>query len=323
MSKLKWGILSTADIGLKKVVPGIRKSELNEVIAIASRSAEKAKKAAQSSGISRSYGTYEELLGDPEIDAVYIPLPNHLHVPWTLKAIESGKHVLCEKPIGLNAAEAQQIELALKDHPEIKVMEAFMYRFHPQWIRTKELIGSGAIGKMYSINSVFSYFNNDPDNIRNKPETGGGALMDIGCYNISLSRFLYDQEPVSVHSVMEIDEQFGVDILTTGVLGFDGGLSTFMCGTRLQRYQRVQVFGTDGRIEIEIPFNAPPDKPTRIWLESDAGKEEISFPVCDQYTLQAEAFARAILNDSDVPTPLPDAIANMRVIDQIVRQQKG
>lgn len=320
MQKLKWGILSTAAIGLKKVIPGIRKSAQNDIIAIASRNTEKAERAAGSLNISKAYDSYEKLLADPEIDAVYIPLPNHLHFPWTLKAIEAGKHVLCEKPMTLNASEAQQIHDVLNDHPEIKVMEAFMYRFHPQWIKTKELVKAGSIGKLYSINSVFSYFNDDPSNIRNKAEMGGGALMDIGCYAISLSRFLFEQEPHSIHSAMEFDDQFGVDVLTTGLLGFDDGLSTFMCSTRLHRYQRVQVFGTEGRIEIEIPFNAPPDKSTRIWLETDARREEIRFPICDQYTLQAEAFAQAIFKNCEVPIPLSDTIANMKVIDQIHEQ---
>lgn len=318
MSKIKFGVLSTAAIGTDKVIPAMQRGEHTEVAAIASRDLGRAQAAAAALGIPRAYGSYEELLADPEIQAVYNPLPNHLHVPWSLRAIEAGKHVLCEKPIGLSSAEAQQLADAAQRHPELKVMEAFMYRHHPQWRRTKELVESGAIGELKTVQSFFSYYNNDPNNIRNMADIGGGGLMDIGCYNLSLSRFLFGTEPRRVCGLVERDPQFGTDRLASGMLDFGHGTATFTCSTQLASYQRVNIFGTSGRIEIEIPFNAPPDKPCRIWLQRDGQIEEISFPTTDQYTVQGDLLALAILNDTPVPTPLSDAVANMRAIEAIV-----
>lgn len=318
MSKIKFGVLSTAAIGTDKVIPAMQRGEHTEVAAIASRDLGRAQAAAAALGIPRAYGSYEELLADPEIQAVYNPLPNHLHVPWSLRAIEAGKHVLCEKPIGLSSAEAQQLADAAQRHPELKVMEAFMYRHHPQWRRTKELVESGAIGELKTVQSFFSYYNNDPNNIRNMADIGGGGLMDIGCYNLSLSRFLFGAEPRRVCGLVERDPQFGTDRLASGMLDFGHGTATFTCSTQLASYQRVNIFGTSGRIEIEIPFNAPPDKPCRIWLQRDGQIEEISFPTTDQYTVQGDLLALAILNDTPVPTPLSDAVANMRAIEAIV-----
>jgi predicted dehydrogenase len=196
-------------------------------------------------------------------------------------------------------------------------MEAFMYRHHPQWRKAKELVVGGGIGEMKTIQSFFSYDNRNPANIRNRPETGGGGLMDIGCYCISLSRFLFDSEPRQVLGIMDRDPAFKVDRLTSGVLDFSCGTSTFTCATQLTPYQRVNIFGDEGRIEIEIPFNAPPDVPCRLWHKTTAGVEEIRFEVCDQYTIQGDLFSQAILNDTIVPTPLTDAVANMRVIDAL------
>ena len=322
MDKVRWGILSTANIGVAKVIPAMQRGEHCEVTAIASRDLARARAAADSLGIPKAYGSYEELLADPEIDAVYNPMPNHLHVPWSIKALEAGKHVLCEKPIALSAAEAQTLVDAAAARPELKVMEAFMYRHHPQWRRTKELVTSGAIGELRTVQSFFSYYNDDPNNVRNIAEIGGGGLMDIGCYNLSLSRFLFDAEPDRALGIVEYDPRFNTDRLASGILDFGRGTSTFTCSTQLAGYQRVNIFGTEGRIEIEIPFNAPPDRPTRIWHQRGGTIEEITFPICDQYTIQGDLFALAVLNNTPVPTPLSDAVANMRAIEAIVRSGK-
>ena len=318
MDKVRWGIMSTAEIGATKVIPAMQKGALCDIQALASRSLEKAKALAAKLKIPRTFGSYEKLLDCAEIDAVYIPLPNHLHVPWSIKALEAGKHVLCEKPIALSATEAQKLLDVSKRHPNLKIMEAFMYRHHPQWQNAQHLVASGEIGALRTIQSFFSYHNTDPNNIRNMANLGGGGLMDIGCYSISVSRFIFDAEPQKVCGLMEYDPQLEVDRLTSAVLDFGKGTSTFTCSTQLTPYQRVNIFGTQGRIEIEIPFNAPPDQPCRMWQQTRDRTEEISFPICDQYTIQGDLFSKAILNDTDVPTPLEDAVANMKVIDALV-----
>ena len=322
MSKIRFGILSTAKIGAIKVIPAMQRGAFTEVTAIASRDSAKAQAVAAQLGIPKAYGSYEELLADPEVDAVYNPLPNHLHVLWAIKAIEAGKHVLCEKPIGLSSDEGRQLVEAARKHPKLKVMEAFMYRHHPQWRRARQIVEEGGVGELRTIHSFFSYFNSDPANIRNQPEIGGGGLMDIGCYNVSLARFIFGAEPQRVFGIVEADPEFGTDRLASGILDFGRGdfgrgTSTFTCSTQLAPYQRVTIFGTTGYVEIEIPFNAPPDKPCRLWHQTKAGIEEIGFEVCDQYTIQGDLLAQAILNDSDVPTPLDDAVANMRAIEAV------
>ena len=315
-SKVRWGILSTAKIGREKVIPAMQKSNLVDILGISSRDSENAKETAAKLGIQRAYGSYTELLGDPEIDAIYNPLPNHMHLEWSLKAIDAGKHVLCEKPIGMNSKEAESLIEAAKKNPELKVMEAFMYRFHPQWQKTLDLVNNGSIGRVITIHSLFSYYNVDPQNIRNRVDAGGGALMDIGCYCISFPRFLLGREPARVIGIMDSDPIMKTDRLSSGILDFSDGItSSFSCSTQLMPYQRTQVLGTNGRIEIEIPVNAPPDKVTRIWLHKKEKTEEIEFEAVDQYTLQAEYFSKAILEDSPVPIPLVDAENNMKVID--------
>jgi predicted dehydrogenase len=322
MSTVRWGVLSTAQIGTEKVIPAMQHGTYCEVTAIASRSAEAARATAQRLGIPKVYGSYEELLADPEIDAVYIPLPNHLHVPWSITALEAGKHVLCEKPIALTAAEAQRLADAAKQHPHLKVMEAFMYRYHPQWQRARQLVRSQAIGTLRTIQTFFSYYLDDPDNIRNRADMGGGALYDIGCYAVSLARFLFGAEPQRVCSAIEYDPRFQTDRLTSGMLDFGNGTATFTCGTQLAPYQRVNIVGDQGRIEIEIPFNAPNDQPCRMWLRRASETEEITLDVCDQYTLQGDAFARAVLEGSPAPTPIEDAVANMQVLDALRESAK-
>ena len=318
MKKVRWGVLSTANIGLKKVIPAMQQAASCDVVAIASRCFESAQAAAAPLGIQRAYGSYEELLADDDIDAVYNPLPNHLHVPWSIKALEAGKHVLCEKPIGLTAAEGQQLVNAGKQHPHLKLMEAFMYRHHPQWQFAKRAVVQGRIGDLQTIQSVFSYFNDDADNIRNQADIGGGALMDIGCYNISLSRFLCDAEPLRVVGTIETDPKFATDKKATAILQFDHGVtSSFVCSTQMVPYQRVNIFGTNGRIEIEIPFNAPPEAACKTWLQTEEGIELVEHQVSDQYAIQGELMSQAILNNTPVPTPIQDAVANMRVIEAV------
>jgi predicted dehydrogenase len=322
MRKVRWGVLSTAKIGTQKVLPAMQRGQFSSVDALASRTLASAQEAAQALGIPKAYGSYEELLADPEIEAVYNPMPNHLHVPWSIKAIEAGKHVLCEKPIGLSAAEAQQLADAAAAHPQLKVMEAFMYRHHPQWQRAKQIVAQGGVGELRTVNSFFSYFNADPSNIRNMADIGGGGLMDIGCYNISLSRFIFDAEPDRVLGIVEYDPQFGTDRLASGILDFGRGTATFTCSTQLSSYQRVNIYGTEGRVEIEIPFNAPPDRPTRMWHQRGGEIEEIVFDICDQYTIQGDLFSQAVIDDTPVPTPIADAVANMKVIDAVFESGK-
>src|SRR5215467_11786194 len=323
MSKVRWGILSTANIAVMKVIPAMQKGVWSEVTAIASRDRGKAEDAARTLGIAKSYGSYQELLADPQIEAIYNPLPNQLHVPWSIKAAEAGKHVLCEKPLSLTVAEARKL-LAVRDRMRVKIGEAFMVRTHPQWLRARELVTSGRIGQLRSALGFFSYFNNDPSNIRNIAAYGGGALMDIGCYPITTSRFMFGEEPSRVLGLVERDPRMKVDRLTSAILDFPSGQSTFTCSTQLVPYQRSHFLGTRGRIEIEIPFNAPKDRPCRVLVDDGSdlfggGMVTEEFSTCDQYTLQGDMFSRAIRGDADVPVSLEDAIKNMAVIEAIFR----
>jgi predicted dehydrogenase len=319
MRKVRWGVLSTADIGIKKVIPAMQRGKYCEIVAIASRHLEKARAAARQLGIPKAHGSYEDLLADPDVEAVYIPLPNHLHVPWSIQALQAGKHVLCEKPIGMTAAEARELLVAARQRPHLKVMEAFMYRHHPQWQRARKLVAQGQIGELRTIQTFFAYYNVDPANIRNTAEIGGGGMMDIGCYCISLSRFLFDAEPQRVLGTIEFDPKFKTDRLASAILDFGRGTSTFTCATQLAPYQRVNILGTEGRVEIEIPFNAPPDRPCHMWHQHGTDVEEIVLDICDQYTIQGDLFSLAVLDDTEVPTPLDDAVGNMEVIEAVIR----
>ncbi len=324
MTGVRWGVLSTADIGMAKVTPAIQQAENCDVVAIASRSSDRAEAAAAQLGIPGAYGSYEALLEAPDIDAVYLPLPNNLHREWTIKAAVAGKHVLCEKPIALTEAQAEEMA-AVADEAGVKIQEAFMYRHHPTWVEAVRLIASGAIGELQAVQSWFSYFNDDPNNIRNHTELGGGAIMDIGCYCINLSRMLFEAEPTRVEAAVRRDPVMGIDIVSSAVLEFPGGgQATFTCSTQAEDYQRVHIVGTHGRIDIEIPFNIPPDRETRIFVVQGGDPpvasaiETVVFPPADQYTIQAGLFAQAILDDTEVPVPIEDAIANMRVIETIL-----
>ena len=321
--KINWGVLSTAAIGLKKVVPAMQQGKYCSVTAIASRNLAKSREAASALGIPTAYGSYEELLADPNIDAIYNPLPNHLHVPWTIKAAEAGKHVLCEKPISLTVAEAETL-LTVRARTGVKIGEAFMVNCHPQWIRLRELLDEGRIGPIRSVSGYFSYHNVDPANIRNQVEIGGGALMDIGCYMIHASRYAFAQEPTRVVASIDRDPKMLTDRLTSALLEFSAGQSIFTCSTQLVPYQRIHFFGSKGRIEIEVPVNAPNDRSTRLFIDSGSdlfggGITTETFPVCDQYTLQGDAFSKAVLEGGEVPVPIEDAIKNMSVIEAIFR----
>ncbi len=318
-TKVRWGILGAAQIGINKVIPAMQKGEWSQVDAIASRDLGKAEAAAGKLGIARAYGSYEELLADPEIEAIYNPLPNHLHVPWSIRAAEAGKHVLCEKPIGMSAAECEAL-IEARDRWGVQIGEAFMVRSHPQWLRARELAHSGEIGEARAVVGVFSYFNIKPENIRNIPQYGGGALMDIGCYMIQAARFLFGEEPVRVESAIDNDPAMGTDRLTSAVLQFPSGHAVFTCSTQMAPFQRVTVFGTKGRVEIEIPVNAPPDKTTRIFVDASGTSRTEEFAPVDQYTLQGDDFSRAVRGMGPVPTPLEDSLANMRVIDAVFQR---
>jgi len=324
MKPVRWGVLSTAKIGRVKVVPGMMKSPLCDVVAVASRDEASARAMADELGIRKAYGSYEALLADPEIEAVYNPLPNHLHVPMTLAAAAAGKHVLCEKPIAISADEAEQLAQASS---QVLVAEAFMVRHHPQWHQAREIVRDGRIGEARAIQVIFSYFNVDPANIRNRPDIGGGGLLDIGCYAVVAGRYLFDAEPLRVVSVVDRDPSFGVDRVTSALMDFGGGRQlTFTVSTQLVPFQRVQVLGTKGRIEIEIPFNAPPDRPTRILLDDGSqhgslSAQVVEFPVLDQYQLQGEAFSRAVRGAEPLAHGLSDALMNMRILDALRRSE--
>jgi predicted dehydrogenase len=325
-TKLRWGVLSTASIALNKVIPAMQRGHRTTVHAIASRDLARAQRAAIAHDIPLAYGSYDELLKDPDVDAVYIPLPNHLHVPWAIKAAEAGKHILCEKPIALTAQEAALL-LDVRTRCGVKIGEAFMIRTYPQWLRVRELIEDGRIGELRSVAGFFSYFDGDPGSINNKPELGGGGLLDIGCYLVHASRYAFAAEPARVVACIDRDPNMGTDRLTSAILDFGRGQCIFTCSTQLVPYQRIHFIGTRGRIELEIPFNAPTDIPVRLLLDeggdvsgTDIRVEELA--AADQYTLQGDAFSQAVLEDGEVPVPLEDSIGNMRVIDTIFRSAR-
>jgi predicted dehydrogenase len=320
-NKIRWGVLGVAKIATVKVIPAMQRGTLTEIAAIASRDLARAENAARELGIPKAYGSYEELIADSAIDAIYNPLPNHLHVPWSVKAAEAGKHVLCEKPIALTIGETNEL-IAARDRTGVKIGEAFMVHVHPQWLRTLEIVRSGEIGDLRAFNCVFSYNNRDPHNIRNIAEIGGGTLMDIGCYPIHTSRWIFGEEPRKVSALIDRDPAFGTDRLVSAILDYPSGQATFLCSTQMTPFQRMTFYGTAGRVEVEIPVNAPPDKETRIFVQTTELRTE-TFPVCDQYTLQGDAFSRAILGQGDVPVPLENALKNMAVIDALFRSARS
>ncbi len=319
VKKVRWGVVSTARIATKAVIPAMQAGEKSEIVAIASRSQEAARKVADQFSIPDAYGSYADLLTADDIDAVYIPLPNHMHVPVAIDALRAGKHVLVEKPLGLTSEEGQQLADVAAEYPHLKVMEAFMYRYHAQWQEAVRLVETGAIGKLRTIQSFFSYANLDPKNVRNAAEFGGGGLMDIGCYSVSVSRLLFGAEPIRVFGLMEDDPNFGVDCLTSGILDFGSGTSTFTCSTQIAPFQCVNIFGETGHIEIRIPFNPPAEGSTEITVSDVNGIRCVTVEGANQYTLQGDLMSEAILSDTPVPTPLLDGICNMQVLEAIKR----
>lgn len=324
--KVKWGIVSTAKIGREKVIPGIMASPSSEVVAIASRDRGLAAKVAGELGIPRSFGSYEELFADPDIDAIYNPLPNHLHVEYTLAAARAGKHVLCEKPIALNAKEAARLRECPKD---VTIAEAFMVRYHPQWRRVREIVRSGELGDVRAVRGAFGYFNMDPDDVRNKPEIGGGAIMDIGCYPVTGGRFFFEAEPERVLALIDRCPRFGTDRQASVIADFGGGRQlVFTVSTQLVSHQSIEVIGTQARAEILIPFNAPQGEATAILIDKGLSpdghlaRREV-LPPCDQYTEQAEAFSRSVLSGKPLPYGIEDAIASMRVLDAIFESEQS
>jgi predicted dehydrogenase len=325
--QISWGVISPAKIGVEKVIPAMQKGERSRIDAICSRDLARGKEAAKRLGIPKVYGSYEELLADPSIEAIYNPLPNELHVPWTIKAMAAGKHVLCEKPIALDAAEARQLIEAREKYGKL-VAEAFMVRFHPQWRRAREIVRSGEIGEARAIHTFFSYYLTDPTNIRNIPP-GGGGVYDIGCYAIISGRYLFGAEPTRVVATIEHDPKMNTDRLASALIEFPGARHLlFTCATQLSAMQRVTVVGDKGRAEIAIPFNAPPDRKNKITIDSGVdlvggGARVEEFPLCDQYTLQGDAFSRAVAGEEKLEFPIEDAIAQMRVIDALFASAKN
>jgi predicted dehydrogenase len=301
----------------------MRGGGLTEVVAIASRDRTRADAAADKLGIAKAYGSYEALLDDPDIDAVYNPLPNHLHVPWSIEAARRGKHVLCEKPIGLSSAEAQTL-IDARDRHAVLIQEAFMVWTHPQWRRAVEICRSGRLGSLQGYIGVFTTLNVDPADICNVAEYGGGALMDIGCYLLVTSRMLFGEDPVRAAGAIVRDPRTGVDTLTSMTLDFPSGQAIGTCGIRTTRHQRVQMLGSAARLEVETPFSAPPDRPLRLLLDDGsnpfgAGREVIEIPPCNPYRVQGDAFARAVRSRAAAPYPLEMSVVNMRVIEAVVR----
>ena len=324
MQKIRFGVFSTAHIGVQKVIPAMQKGEHTEVVAIASRSLDKARDMARHLGIPRWYGSYEALLADADVDAVYNPLPNDQHVLWSIRALEAGKHVLCEKPIGLSAAQGRDLVEAARRHPRLKVMEAMMYRHHPQWRKVKQLVETGQIGELRTINVFFSFYNDDSGNIRNSVSRGGGGLMDIGCYASSLSRWLFNAQPQRVFGLVVNDPHFGVDRLVSAILDFGVGHATFTCSTQIAHFQRAHLAGVEGHVELsEAPFNPPNDRPCTVRLQRGGEVQQLEVEACDQYRIQGDHFAQAILNDASVPVPLEDAIDNLEVLDAIVASSRN
>lgn len=325
MEKIKWGVLGTAKIACEKIIPAIQKSKYSEVYAIASRTEAKAEACQKQFNIPFAYTSYEALLKNKDIQAIYIPLPNHLHLEWTLKALKAGKHVLCEKPIALSVNDVKKINKVAKEMG-LKVSEAFMVKTHPQWIQTKQLIDEGKIGKLETIHGFFSYYHTDRNNIRYKYKTGGGAMWDIGCYPVFTSRFIFDEEPLKVIAVFKYDKQSGVDILSSAILDFPSGQTTFTIGTQIVPYQKMQFFGSGNMLEIQIPFNAPPDKICEVHIKKgdlfERDKEIIQIESIDQYTLQLDAFSEAIMNNKEVAVTLDSSLKNAAVLEALFKSAK-
>lgn len=322
MKKLQWGILGAAKIAREHLIPAIQKSQTSEVLAVASRSSDKAKTCADKFSIPKAYGSYDALLADPDIDIVYNPMPNHMHVPWSIKAIEAGKHVLCEKPLGLSAKDIEPLLAVAKSNPQLRVMEAFMYRLHPQWIKAKDIIESGELGDIKIVDAVFTYNSFDPDNVRYQKDIGGGALLDVGCYCISASRYLFGAEPKRVMASLEQDPNCDVDRHVTGMLNFNSGMAKFSSSMQVECTQGVTVLGTKGRMVMESPFFLPDHQLSKITLSKDGEESTFTFEGINHYVSQVDALAKSIMADESTPIPLSDAQNNMKVIDGIFESDR-
>jgi len=321
MKTLRWGIMGNAKIARDWLIPAIRDCRYAELVAVASRDLDRAvvlaNSLAENAESPLAFGSYEDLLASDEIDAVYIPLPNHLHIPWSIKALEAGKHVLCEKPLGLNSSEVVQLQDVANRYPDLLVMEAFMYRFHPQWLRVRELIDAGVLGRIEHVQASFTYHNTDPENVRNMPGIGGGGLLDIGCYCISAARFVFGKEPLRVVGLLDWDPDFGTDRHASGILDFGQGMATFQCSTQGHLSQMVKIIGADGTLEVENPFFGREGVPSRLILYQNNVEEIITIGPFNQYVCQVDEFSNAVMNHRAAPTPLVDALENMKVIDAI------
>lgn len=322
MKKLRWGILSTAKIGRQFLIPALHESEHAEVVAVASRDRSRGEAFAKENRIPRVHDGYEALLADPGVDAVYNPLPNHLHVPLSVQAVAAGKHVLCEKPLGLDVADIQPLLRAAADNPKLVVMEAFMYRFHPQWLKVRELIRAGGLGEIKAVHADFTYFNRDPSNVRNRPEIGGGGLLDIGCYCVSAARLAFGREPVRALGLIDADPDFKVDRHASGVLDFAPGMATFYCSMQSNPSQGVRIIGEKASVFVENPFYRR-SVSSRLLLRRDNDDEVITVGHYDHYLEMVSAFSRAALEGRPAPTPLSDALANMKALDALFASAKS
>jgi predicted dehydrogenase len=312
--------------GLGKMVPAMQAGGDTTVVAIASRDGKKAAETARALGIPKAYGSYEELLADPEIDGIYNPLPNHLHVPWAERAAAAGKHVLVEKPVALGAAEARRL-ITARDAHGVLICEAAMVRVHPRWLAARELIRAGKIGDVSAFVGTFGYDipGRDPhENVRFDADMGGGVLLDTGFYPVTMSRFCFDDEPTAVIAQMERESDAGVDVKTSAFLRFPRGHAIFTCGLRLAPQQRAQILGSKGHIDVMHAWNPAPDQPAALVLETSAHLEAptaelIELPVVNQYTILAQLFAREAATGGPGPIPLEDSVKNMAVLDALRR----
>ena len=323
MTPIVWGVLGTARIALERVIPAMHRSEMCDVRAIASRDARRAAEAAEAAGIPVCCGSYEELLADPEVEAVYNPLPNHLHVEWSIRALQAGKHVLCEKPLACSADELPPL-IEMRERTGLIIEEAVMVRDHPQWSRVRDLIDGGRIGTVRNVQLSYSHFSDDPGDIRNQEAAGGGGLLDVGSYCSAIARLIFDDEPVRAMALLDRDPRFGTDRFVTAVLEFRGGHASFFCSTQSSRCQVVQIVGTTGWMRAEVPFAHPPDLPARLLIGSNVAPgtepdEIVRFDPVDQYRLQAERFGRQVRGAASSRWPLETGVANLRVLDALRR----
>ncbi len=315
--KVRLGILSTADIGRGRVIPALRHCRNLEVTTVASRSLEKAQAFAREMGIPNAYGSYDQLLADANIDAIYNPLPNSMHAEWSIKCAEAGKPCLCEKPLASDAAEAQTMVDAFASR-NVLFAEAFMYRFHPQTQRVKQMVESGAVGELREMNASFSFVIGNEGDIRLSKPLAGGSLMDIGCYCVNVIRLMTGEEPDDAKAIARVGQRSQVDEYLSGVLSFPSGtLGHFDCSFRLQLTHSYELRGTRGRILVEQGFVVPPDRETFIHYWHSDEYEEIKIPPANSYTLMAEDFADALLNQRPPNFPPQDAVRNMEALDRL------